>query len=90
MEIENASDLITESPISKVCRPFPSSDVVFSPHTVPSLPASRIIHARQRAEDTPSHPGGLSKEGRVLLEAHRRRRDHQRGGCVTPLLLLSL
>lgn len=38
-----------------------------------------MSHTRQRAEDTPSHPGGLSEEGRVLLEAHRRRRDHQRG-----------
>jgi pre-mRNA-splicing factor ATP-dependent RNA helicase DHX38/PRP16 len=38
-----------------------------------------MTHTRQRAEDTPSHPGGLSKEGREALEAHRRRRDHQRG-----------
>ncbi|KAI0274006.1 pre-mRNA splicing factor [Russula aff. rugulosa BPL654] len=51
------------------------------PHfKVPSLPASRMSHTRQRAEDTPSHPGGLSEEGRMLLEAHRRRRDHQREG----------
>jgi hypothetical protein len=46
---------------------------------VPSLPTSRTSNARKRAEETPSHPGGLSEEGRVLLEAHRRRRDHQRG-----------
>lgn len=52
---------------------------LFRPYKVPSLPASRMNHTRQRAEDTPSHPGGLSEEGRVLLEAHRRRRDHQRG-----------
>ncbi|KAI9510691.1 putative PRP16-RNA-dependent ATPase [Russula earlei] len=47
---------------------------------VPSLPLSRMSNARQRTEDTPSHPGGLSDEGRVVLEAHRRRRDHQREG----------
>ncbi|KAI0290573.1 pre-mRNA splicing factor [Russula brevipes] len=47
---------------------------------VPALPASRAGNVRQRAEDTPSHPGGLSEEGRVVLEAHRRRRDHQREG----------
>ncbi|KAF8497258.1 putative PRP16-RNA-dependent ATPase [Russula emetica] len=51
---------------------------------VPSLPASRMSHSiRRRAEDTPSHPGGLSVEGRVLLEAHRRRRDHKQEGILT-------
>ena len=42
-----------------------------------------MSHTRQRAEDTPSHPGGLSEEGRMLLEAHRRRRDHQRGAFAS-------
>lgn len=71
--------LDNREPHFKGTKDFPSLNVVFRPHTVPSLPASRTIHARQRAEETPSHPGGLSEEGRVLLEAHRRRRDHQRG-----------
>jgi len=38
-----------------------------------------MSNPRQRVEDTPSHPGGLSEESRVLLETYRRRRDHQRG-----------
>lgn len=42
-----------------------------------------MSHTRQRTEDTPSHPGGLSEEGRMLLEAHRRRRDHQRGAFAS-------
>ncbi|KAI0297488.1 P-loop containing nucleoside triphosphate hydrolase protein [Multifurca ochricompacta] len=46
---------------------------------VPSIPASRMNNTRQRAEDTPSHPGGLSAEGRMRLEEHRRRRDQQGG-----------
>ncbi|KAF8494146.1 hypothetical protein F5888DRAFT_1848304 [Russula emetica] len=50
---------------------------------VPSLPASRMSHMCRRTEDTPSHPGGLSEEGRVLLEAHRRRRDHKQEGIST-------
>ncbi|KAF8497217.1 P-loop containing nucleoside triphosphate hydrolase protein [Russula emetica] len=50
---------------------------------LPSLPASRMSQMRQRAEDTPSHPGGLSEQGRVLLEAHRRRRDHKQEGIST-------
>lgn len=53
-------------------------------HPVPSLPASRISNARQRGEETPSHPGGLSKEGRNRLEEYRRKRDHQRG-VFTPV-----
>ncbi len=80
--MESANDLMVENLILKVCSPFPSSNMAFQPQTVPSLPASRMSHTRQRAEDTPSHPGGLSEEGRVLLEAHRRRRDHQRGVCA--------
>jgi pre-mRNA-splicing factor ATP-dependent RNA helicase DHX38/PRP16 len=75
--------LDNREPHFKGMQDFPFFELVFPPHTVPSLPASRTIHARQRAEDTPSHPGGLSEEGRVLLEAHRKRRDHQRGGHVS-------
>ncbi|KAH8980006.1 putative PRP16-RNA-dependent ATPase [Lactarius akahatsu] len=49
---------------------------------VPSLPASRMSHTRQRAEETPSHPGGLSAEGRNRLEEYRRKREHQREGIA--------
>ena len=46
---------------------------------VPSLPTSRVSNLRQRGEETPSHPGGLSEVSRKRLEEHRRNRDKQRG-----------
>ncbi|RDB29519.1 Pre-mRNA-splicing factor ATP-dependent RNA helicase PRP16 [Hypsizygus marmoreus] len=49
---------------------------------VPSLPASRIGNVRQRGEETPSHPGGLSETGRKRLEEHRRNREKQREGIT--------
>ncbi|KAI1785395.1 P-loop containing nucleoside triphosphate hydrolase protein [Ganoderma leucocontextum] len=42
---------------------------------VPSLPASRSSHMRQRGEETPSHPGGLSEIARQRLEERRRARE---------------
>ncbi|KAF5314021.1 hypothetical protein D9611_006970 [Ephemerocybe angulata] len=45
-----------------------------------SLPASRLAHSRQRGEETPSHPGGLSDTARQKLEEHRRNRERQRAG----------
>ncbi|EJF55621.1 P-loop containing nucleoside triphosphate hydrolase protein [Dichomitus squalens LYAD-421 SS1] len=39
---------------------------------VPSLPASRTSHMRQRGEETPSHPGGLSEVARQRLEERRK------------------
>ncbi|OCH94206.1 P-loop containing nucleoside triphosphate hydrolase protein [Obba rivulosa] len=47
---------------------------------VPSIPASRTAHIRQRGEETPSHPGGLSETGRKKLEEYRRNRERQREG----------
>ncbi|KAI0770981.1 P-loop containing nucleoside triphosphate hydrolase protein [Trametes elegans] len=41
---------------------------------VPSMPASRMSHLRQRGEETPSHPGGLSDVARQKLEERRRAR----------------
>ncbi|GLB36636.1 putative helicase associated domain (HA2) Add an annotation [Lyophyllum shimeji] len=49
---------------------------------VPSLPASRSEHIRQRGEETPSHPGGLSETGRRRLEEYRRNREKQREGIT--------
>lgn len=49
---------------------------------VPNLPASRVANARQRGEETPSHPGGLSEKGRERLEEHRRNREKQREGIT--------
>ncbi|OBZ79971.1 Pre-mRNA-splicing factor ATP-dependent RNA helicase PRP16 [Grifola frondosa] len=49
---------------------------------VPSLPASRTNHFRQRGEETPSHPGGLSETARKKLEEHRRAKDRQREGIT--------
>ncbi|KAI0762383.1 P-loop containing nucleoside triphosphate hydrolase protein [Fomes fomentarius] len=42
---------------------------------VPSLPASRSSHLRQRGEETPSHPGGLSEVARQRLEERRKTRE---------------
>ncbi|KAI0327247.1 P-loop containing nucleoside triphosphate hydrolase protein [Cubamyces sp. BRFM 1775] len=42
---------------------------------VPSMPASRMAHMRQRGEETPSHPGGLSEVARQRLEERRRARE---------------
>ncbi|EKM60346.1 uncharacterized protein PHACADRAFT_83024 [Phanerochaete carnosa HHB-10118-sp] len=49
---------------------------------VPSLPASRTANIRQRGEETPSHPGGLSETGRKRLEEYRRNRERQREGIT--------
>lgn len=74
----------SREPHFKGMQSFPFRQMcLFRPQIVPSLPASRMGHTRQRAEETPSHPGGLSEEGRMLLEAHRRRRDHQRGAFAS-------
>ncbi|KAH9855789.1 P-loop containing nucleoside triphosphate hydrolase protein [Lenzites betulinus] len=42
---------------------------------VPTMPASRTSHLRQRGEETPSHPGGLSDVARQKLEERRRARE---------------
>ncbi|KAG6919467.1 hypothetical protein DXG01_005726 [Tephrocybe rancida] len=49
---------------------------------VPSLPASRNEHTRQRGEETPSHPGGLSEIGRKRLEEYRKNKEKQREGIT--------
>ncbi|KAF9478547.1 pre-mRNA splicing factor [Pholiota conissans] len=47
---------------------------------VPTLPASRSANIRQRGEETPSHPGGLSEAARQKLDEHRRNREKQSEG----------
>ncbi|KAI0641179.1 P-loop containing nucleoside triphosphate hydrolase protein [Trametes meyenii] len=50
------------------------------PHfKVPSMPASRMANMRQRGEETPSHPGGLSDAARQKLEERRRARGCSEG-----------
>ncbi|CCL99949.1 uncharacterized protein FIBRA_01974 [Fibroporia radiculosa] len=44
---------------------------------VPNLPASRTANIRQRGEETPSHPGGLSETARSRLEEYRRKRERE-------------
>ena len=46
---------------------------------VPPLPQSRAGNLRQRGDETPSHPGGLSEIGRKRLEDYRRSRDKPKG-----------
>ena len=65
--------------ISKVCVSGSCVLASFSNDlVVPSIPASRM-HNRQRGEETPSHPGGLSESARQKLEEHRRNRERQKG-----------
>ncbi|KII89661.1 hypothetical protein PLICRDRAFT_108011, partial [Plicaturopsis crispa FD-325 SS-3] len=49
---------------------------------VPAMPASRTNNMRQRGEETPSHPGGLSETGRKRLEEYRRNKEKQREGIT--------
>ncbi|KZT08914.1 P-loop containing nucleoside triphosphate hydrolase protein [Laetiporus sulphureus 93-53] len=51
-----------------------NSEPVFK---VPSLPLSRTANIRQRGEETPSHPGGLSETARNRLEEFRRKRERE-------------
>ncbi|KAI0044061.1 P-loop containing nucleoside triphosphate hydrolase protein [Auriscalpium vulgare] len=46
---------------------------------VPALPASRMNNLRQRGEETPSHPGGLSEGARKRLEEYKRNRERPEG-----------
>ncbi|KAG2345426.1 P-loop containing nucleoside triphosphate hydrolase protein [Suillus weaverae] len=57
-------------------KPRLSDDTFFK---VPSLPAGRGNSLRQRGEETPSHPGGLSDPARARLEEYRRNREKQKG-----------
>ncbi|KAG1725582.1 pre-mRNA splicing factor [Suillus paluster] len=60
-------------------KPRLADDAVFK---VPSLPLGRGNNLRQRGEETPSHPGGLSDTARARLEEHRRNREKQREGIT--------
>ncbi|KAJ8591344.1 P-loop containing nucleoside triphosphate hydrolase protein [Rhizopogon salebrosus TDB-379] len=60
-------------------KPRLNNDTVFK---VPSLPVGRGNNLRQRGEETPSHPGGLSDTARKRLEEHRRLREKQREGIT--------
>ncbi len=74
------SKMEQRSLISKVSRETDKSWFLLLTHSsVPSLPAFRSSNLRQRGEETPSHPGGLSEIGRQRLEEHRRSRERQRG-----------
>ena len=65
---------------SKVCLPEVLQLLILTTSSVPSLPSR---HARQRGEETPSHPGGLSDTARQRLEDYRRNREKQRGVSYT-------
>ncbi|KAG1777266.1 pre-mRNA splicing factor [Suillus placidus] len=60
-------------------KPRLSDDTFFK---VPSLPAGRGNSLRQRGEETPSHPGGLSDPARARLEEYRRNREKQKEGIT--------
>ncbi|KAK7688261.1 Pre-mRNA-splicing factor ATP-dependent RNA helicase PRP16 [Cerrena zonata] len=49
---------------------------------VPSLPVSRSTNMRQRGNETPSHPGGLSDIARQRLEERRKNRENQKEGIA--------
>lgn len=72
---------------SKVLDPEVLPSFTLFPDTqtsVPALPGPRPRHSRQRGDETPSHPGGLSEAGRKKLEEYRRNRDKQRGDFKFP------
>jgi len=60
-------------------KPRLSDDTFFK---VPSLPVGRGNSLRQRGEETPSHPGGLSDPARARLEEYRRNREKQKEGIT--------
>ncbi|THH26848.1 hypothetical protein EUX98_g7335 [Antrodiella citrinella] len=63
-------------------RKKPRLDNGFEPvFKVPSLPAPKSGNLRQRGEETPSHPGGLSELARQRLE--ERRKNREREGITT-------
>ena len=64
--------------------------VIIMPCIVPALPASRLNNMRQRGNETPSHPGGLSDAARKKLEDHRKNRDKQRGMYTPIMVFISL
>lgn len=51
------------------------------------LPVSLMNNIRQRGEETPSHPGGLSEMARKKLEEHRKNREKQRGSFGQHLVM---
>ncbi|GAB1526013.1 Helicase associated domain (HA2) [Rhizoctonia solani] len=60
-------------------------DVNQSVFKVPALPARlQNQNPRQRAEETPSHGGGLSDAARKRLDDYRRSRDQQHDGVAAP------
>lgn len=44
----------------------------------------RHLNQRQRGDETPSHPGGLSEVGKKRLEDYRRQREKQKGESTPP------
>ncbi|TFK18800.1 pre-mRNA splicing factor [Coprinopsis marcescibilis] len=67
---------------SNESRKRPRLDDGDEPHfKVPTMPV-RTSNQRQRGEETPSHPGGLSDSARQRLEEHRRNREKQREGIA--------
>ena len=52
---------------------------------VPSLPPPRSGTTRQRGQETPSNPGGLSEIARRRLEEYRKDRERQKGTLTTSL-----
>jgi pre-mRNA-splicing factor ATP-dependent RNA helicase DHX38/PRP16 len=61
--------------------------------TVPALPVAHTLYSRQRGDETPSHPGGLSEAGRNKLAEYRRNREKQKGQLLyflSPLKALRL
>ncbi|TEB26322.1 pre-mRNA splicing factor [Coprinellus micaceus] len=80
LAIEKRAASVAEKGMAE-SRKRPRLDNGDEPHfKVPSLPMSRMANQRQRGEETPSHPGGLSETARKKLEEHRRNRDRQKDG----------
>jgi pre-mRNA-splicing factor ATP-dependent RNA helicase DHX38/PRP16 len=73
------------NPSSKVCdtlRHGVFNTFIYFSFLVPNIPTARGVNVRQRGDETPSHPGGLSEAGRTKLEEYRRNREKQKGQSV--------
>ena len=60
-----------------------NSETLLTGSSVPALPASRSTNTRQKPEQTPSHPGGLSADASRRLAEYRKAREAQRNDGIT-------
>ena len=79
-DVDKKRQKLDSDKLFKGAEPIDASLVLsYTLTSVPALPGPRPGHSRQRGDETPSHPGGVSEAGRMKLEQFRRNRERQRG-----------